>query len=227
MGMIETLFSSVITKSNIYLILLSLIIVSAYILIGMLSSGTIYRIKISRADTNLNILEKLKGTKGLTLSPEQDKICSDIITDSLINISTGYNLNSRNIHVYNHALSTTGYRYISNFAAKIKKESESIIKSTIKYFFSSLFYLLVSFSFFIILPFFLEYILHQINLEKHIFLLEILTKIEFIFFTISVFLVFLAYVISIYNTINSLILIYYCIRYKNLRNYINQGYSKP
>jgi hypothetical protein len=222
MNMMEALFSSVITvitKSNIYLILLSLIIVIAYILILMLSSGTIYRISISRADTNLNILEKLKENKGLNLSPDQEKICSDIITDSLINISTGYKLNSRNIHVYNHVLSITGNRHISNFAAKVKKESESIMKSTIKYFFSRLFIIIFSLLFFIALSLLLENILHNINSEKYT-VLEIKSELEFFGVSTLMLLFLLNYIISVFNAINSLILIFYFFLYKNIKNYI-------
>jgi len=220
MNMIETLFSSVITKSNGYLTLLSLIIFFVYISIRMLSSGTIYRISISRSDTNLNIVEKLKENKGLNLSHEQEKICSDIITDSLINISTGYRLNSRNIHVYNHVLSITGDRYISNFAAKVKKESEPIVKSTRKYFLFYFSILIVSFLFLTVSPLLLEHILHAINLEKYTALRE-LEKFVFFCVTVLTLLFFLAYVISIINFINSLILLFYCVVYKNIRNYIS------
>jgi len=219
MSMIETLFSSVIKGSNSYLTLLLLIIFFVYISIRMLSSGTIYRISISRADTNLNIIEKLKENKGLNLSPEQEKMCSDIITDSLINISTGYRLNSRNIHVYNHVLSITGDRYISNFAAKVKKDSEPIIKSTRKCFFTYFSMLIVSFLILTVSPVLLEHSLHAINLAKYTALRE-LEKILFFCFTILTLLFFLAYIISIIKFINSLILLYYCVVYKNIRNYI-------
>ncbi|MHB1281670.1 MAG: hypothetical protein ACYCYL_10635 [Acidithiobacillus sp.] len=70
--MIETLIPALLqSASNIYLIILLTLLVVVYALIEMFSSGQIYRIRISKADTILNIIEKLIEKKDVQLTDYQ------------------------------------------------------------------------------------------------------------------------------------------------------------
>lgn len=88
-----------------------------------LASGNLYRIKISKSDTNLNIVEKLLGLTGegskVTISQKSHDICSTVIEESVFHIQTGCKSDKRNFNVYDAVIDCTGLKYLACFATKI------------------------------------------------------------------------------------------------------------
>ncbi|MHB1780786.1 hypothetical protein [Acidithiobacillus sp.] len=204
------LFIESISKNidNIYIIVPLIFVGISYKFIEILSSGKIYKIKILKADTNLNIVEKLITDKNITLSAYQKRICDEIITESLINILTGFRLRSGEKTIYDQALSLTGKTYLSFFSAKIKLPSETIEKSSLAYLWPSLFYIVVSIIMIILDSLFIGYILSKGDSEVYIILL-VLSIIAMIFISAL-------YIVSFNRVSNSLLLYWYCRRNKSL-----------
>ncbi|WP_215852562.1 hypothetical protein, partial [Acidithiobacillus ferrooxidans] len=64
-----------INVKNIYILISLTLIVGIFTTINMLASGKFYRAKISKSDTNLNIIEKLLETKNITITDKQKEMC--------------------------------------------------------------------------------------------------------------------------------------------------------
>ncbi|MBU2829753.1 hypothetical protein [Acidithiobacillus ferriphilus] len=101
-----------------------------YKVIQFFSSGDFYRIKISKSDTNLNIIEKLiaSDTKNSTkiITQESKEICSTIVEESVFHIQTGCKVDKVNFYIYRAVIGYTGLKYLACFATKVSRPGKKL-----------------------------------------------------------------------------------------------------
>lgn len=204
-----------INVKNIYILIPLTLIVGIFTTINMLASGKFYRVKISKSDTNLNIIEKLLETKNITITDKQKEMCSKIIDDSLINLMTGYKLTNENINIYNQVLSLTSRPYLSYFSAKIKSQNKSLYESSIRMLrLYSLTTIVIILTLFIasVLACKIPSLTSSIN---HISL-DLIYKIALLFDLFVYIMLFIAYITSFNRLLNAVILFVACRNNKEL-----------
>lgn len=203
---------------NFYILLILTILVASYTTINMFASGTIYRTRISKANTNLDIVEKLLSSNKNDLGDFQKKLCAEIISESLINIKTGYKLSVENLRTYEHVFKLTSKPYLSYFSARIKNYNKSVGESVKKYFFSSLTVFII-----ILTMLLLGSIISGVILSKssslQILNLDLKYKIGFYADTIIMISLLGAYIVSINRLSTAIILFFECGRNKSLRDF--------
>ena len=204
-----------INVKNIYILISLTLIVGIFTTINMLASGKFYRAKISKSDTNLNIIEKLLETKNITITDKQKEMCSKIIDDSLINLMTGYKLTNKNINIYNQVLSLTSRPYLSYFSAKIKSPKKSLYESSIRmlrlYSLTTIVIILAL----LVASVLTGNILSQTSSINHISF-DLNYKIAFFFDLFVYSMLFIAYITSFNRLSNAIILFVLCRNNKEL-----------
>ncbi|MBU2854327.1 MULTISPECIES: hypothetical protein [Acidithiobacillus] len=101
-----------------------------YKLMQFFASGNFYRIKISKSDTNLNIIEKLieSDTKNSAkiITQESKDICSTIVEESVFHIQTGCKVEKINFSIYRAVVGCTGLKYLACFATKVYRPGKKL-----------------------------------------------------------------------------------------------------
>lgn len=101
-----------------------------YKVMQFFASGNFYRIKISKSDTNLNIIEKLiesdAKNSAKTITHESKDICSTIVEESVFHIQTGCKVDKRNFSIYRAVIGYTGLKYLACFATKVSRPGKKL-----------------------------------------------------------------------------------------------------
>ena len=101
-----------------------------YKLMQFFASGNFYRIKISKSDTNLNIIEKLiesdAKNSAKIITQESKDICSTIVEESVFHIQTGCKVEKRNFSIYRAVVGCTGLKYLACFATKVYRPGKKL-----------------------------------------------------------------------------------------------------
>ncbi|MBU2755442.1 hypothetical protein HFU84_11775 [Acidithiobacillus sp. CV18-2] len=207
------LFLDFLKNINSFTSFLDLVLVAVFIVIfnviNLLSSGKIYRIKISKSDTNLNIIEKLVGSSNVNLSDEQKALCDQIVTESLINIWTGYRIRLDQLSVYNFVMATTGNQFLAVFCAKSKRPGETIRENSKRSAVESGIITIFVFVFLFLGSFLAGFIMSKSKVATRIDL-NFKYTIEFYSDIFFMFVFFVVYIFSFNRFTNSTILWYKC-----------------
>lgn len=194
---------------NYAIALPTLLIPVIYKFMQFFASGNFYRMKISKSDTNLNIVEKLIQTIMSNESILKDEftnlnsycLCNTIIEESLFHLKTGYRIRANHIGLYNNILRLCGLPYIACFATRVHRPNKALKDLSARSFFVFLVISAISITAIFVCAASIGHILSQTYI-----LLGIKNKIKLFFLTVFSVLMFLVYIISTNNLGNSFIL---------------------
>ncbi|MBU2753107.1 hypothetical protein HFU84_02395 [Acidithiobacillus sp. CV18-2] len=177
-----------------------------------LASGNLYRIKISKSDTNLNIVEKLLGLTGedskVKISQKTHDICNTVIEESVFHIQTGCKTDKRNFDVYDAVIDCTGLKYLACFATKLVKPGKDLRRLcwTSIFIFPNLAFLAIVFSAWASAE--IGVILSKTSSQTSI-VLDVKQWIELVFYSVMAISSFVLYIFSFNRFANSLVLLWH------------------